>query len=148
MRSYFDAGVTSVAFNLEVFERSAFKEMCPGKEKHYGYEPMLAALEYAVDVFGAYNVFSGFVWGLEGKDTVEKGYRWCLERGIGVSSNVFHADQGSVFAKRPHPTSEFVHELCVLQSEFYLEFPGARPIFPVSMRSTLDWEIHRGDFRR
>jgi hypothetical protein len=142
-----DAGATSIAFNLEVFDRDAFVDICPGKQHSYGYEKMLDALVHAADVFGSYNAFCGFVWGLEPVNSVVAGYRWCLDRNISVSSNVFHSDQGSVFAKRAHPTEDFVLALCSIQSNMYKEYPDARSIFPVSMRSTLDWEIYRGDFR-
>jgi len=147
MHEYREAGVTSLAFNIEVFDRATFQDICPGKEHFYGYDKMLKALEYAVDVVGPYNAFCGFVWGLEPLESVVEGYRWCLDRGISVSSNVFHADQGSAFAKRPHPEEDYVLGLCQAQSRLYECYPDARPIFPVSMRSTLDWEIHRGDFR-
>lgn len=147
MHEYREAGVTSLAFNIEVFDRAAFDDICPGKEGFYGYDRMLEALEYAVDVVGPYNAFCGFVWGLEPVESVLEGYRWCLDRGVSVSSNVFHSDQGSVFANRPHPDEEYVLALCRAQSRLYQAYPDARPIFPVSMRSTLDWEIHRGDFR-
>jgi len=147
VEGYREAGATSIAFNLEVFDRNIFADICPGKEHSYGYDKMLAALKYAVEVFGPYNAFCGFVWGLEPIDSVIAGYRWCLDRGISVSSNVFHADQGSVFSKRAHPNENFVLSLCSKQSDLYHEYPDARPIFPVSMRSTLDWEIYRGDFR-
>lgn len=144
---YREAGATSVAFNVEVFDRRLFNEVCPGKERFYGYEKLLSALEHAVKVFGDYRAFCGFVWGLEPEQSLLEGYRWCLDRGISVSSNVFHADQGSVFARREHPTEDYVLRLCQAQSELYQHFPEARTIFPMSMRSTLDWEIKRGDFR-
>lgn len=142
-----EAGATSIAFNLEVFEPRVFEDACPGKARYYGRGKLLDALEAAVSIFGAHNVFCGFVWGLEAARTLLDGYRWCLERGISVSSNVFHADQGSVFALRAHPSEEEILALCRAQSTLYDEFPSARTIFPVSMRSTLDWEILRGDFR-
>lgn len=144
---YREAGASSIAFNIEVFDRSLFKNICPGKNKLFGYDKILNSLEYAVNIFGPYNTFCGFVWGLESLESLLEGYRWCLDRGISISSNVFHADQGSMFAKRKHPNEEYVLELCEAQTALYKEFPNARPIFPVSMRSTLDWEIHRGDFR-
>lgn len=143
---YREAGATSIAFNVEVFDRDTFAEVCPGKHKYYGYDKMLRALQAAVPVFGEWNVFGGFVWGLEAPKTLLAGYRWCLDQGIAISSNVFHADQGSRFADHPHPPEEIVLSLCEAQSALYDEYPEARTIFPVSMRSTLDWEIRRGDF--
>jgi hypothetical protein len=146
MKKYKEAGVTSIAFNLEVFDRKIFKEICPGKNDFYGYDKFRQALEYAVGIFGEYNVFCGFVWGLEPVESVLEGYEYMLQRGISVSSNVFHADEGSVFAKRPQPTEGFIENLCEKQSELYQKYPKARTIFDVSMRSTLDFEIKRGDF--
>jgi len=147
MHLYRESGVTSIAFNLEVFDQAVFEDICPGKAEYYGYDKLRHALEYAVNVFGPYNVFCGFVWGLETVESTLEGYRWCLDRGISVSSNVFHADQGSAFANCPQPDEQDVLSLCRAQSKLYELYPKARPIFPVSMRSTLDWEIHRGDFR-
>ncbi len=144
---YREAGATSIAFNLEVFDRARFEEICPGKHRMYGYERLLAALERAAEVFGANNAFGGFVWGLESEESLLDGYRWCLDRGISVSSNVFHADQGSLFAQRKHPSESEIFSLCGAQTELYKRYPAARSIFSASMRSTLDWEIHRGDFR-
>ena len=144
---YREAGATSVAFNLEVFDEQLFGSICPGKLKYYGYYKFKAALVEATRVFDPFHAFCGFVWGLEPVESVVKGYRWCLERGVSISSNVFHADPGSVYSTREHPDEGYVTRLCEAQTELYGEFPGARTIFPVSMRSTLDWEIHRGDFR-
>ena len=144
---YRESGVTSIAFNLEVFDRDRFIEICPGKHKYYGYDKYLQALREAVKVFGAYNVFCGFVWGMESKESLLSGYRWCFDRGISVSSNVFHADQGSAFANYAHPAESDILSLCKAQSMLYMQYSEARPLFTVSMRSTLDWEIYRGDFR-
>lgn len=147
MKKYKDAGVTSIAFNIEVFDKSLFKQICPGKNDFYGYDKFLKALEYAVDIFGEYNVFCGFVWGLEQIESTLTGYEYMLKRGISVSSNIFHADEGSVFSKRPQPAEDFIETLCEEQSKLYEKYPKAKTIFDVSMRSTLDFEIKKGDFR-
>lgn len=145
--AYKEAGVTTIAFNLEVYDRDAFTTLCPGKDRFYGYEKMLQALDAAREVFGDYNVFCGFIWGLEDPASTIAGYHYFLDRGMSVSSNVFHADPKSVLASHPHPSEDVVLGLCRSQSDLYLRFPDAKTIFPVSMRSTLDFEIMRGDFR-
>jgi hypothetical protein len=147
MELYREAGVTTIAFNLEVFDRAIFEEICPGKQQLYGYDRFLRALEYATRVLGEYRVFCGFIWGLEPKESTLSGYRYCLERGIAISSNVFHADQGSVFAGRAHPQEDLILALCEEQTSLHQMYPAATSIFSVSMRSTLDYEIVRGDFR-
>lgn len=59
-----EAGCTNVYFDVEMFERDSFKWMVPGKE-NYGHEKMIAALKYAVKVFGEGHVFSNFVYGIQ-----------------------------------------------------------------------------------
>jgi hypothetical protein len=143
---YKGAGVTSIAFNLEVFDKELFEKICPGKHKFYGYDNWLKALNRAKDVFGEYNAFCGLLWGLEPTESTIKGNESFLERGIGIASNIFHADPQSVLAKYPHPTEENILRIAEAQHELYLNNPSAKTIFPVSMRSTIDWEIYRGDF--
>jgi len=63
-----EAGFNKVYFPLEVFERSLFKETCPGKHK-YGYDKILDALEYATNVFGSGNVYTNFIYGIQSLNT-------------------------------------------------------------------------------
>jgi len=144
---YKEAGVTSLAFNIEVFDRDIFRDICPGKEQFYSYDKMLQSFDFARQAFGDYNVFCGFIWGLEPEKSTIEGYKYFLDRGISISSNVFHSDPRSAFAKKPHPSEETIRALCRAQTRLYQEYPEARIIFPVSMRSTLDFEIFRGDFK-
>jgi len=143
---YKDAGVTSIAFNLEVFDRDMFEKICPGKQRYYGYDKWLEALDEAKNVFGRYKAFCGLVWGLEPPQSSMEGNRYFIERGIGIASNIFHADPNSVMAKYPHPTEEQILEIARHEYQLFLEHPEANTIFPVSMRSTVDWEAKRGDF--
>ena len=147
INEYKQAGVTTLAFNIEVFDEALFKEICPGKERYYGYKPFVKSFDAARKIFGDYNIFCGFVWGLESVESTVAGYRYFLDRGISVSSNVFHSDPKSVYSNRPHPSEDFVRGLCNAQTELHLEYPGSKPIFTCSMRNTLDHEIYRGDFR-
>jgi len=144
---YKASGVTSIAFNMEIWDANKFKEICPAKDSTYGYEKFKKALLQAKHVFGAYNVYCGFVWGLESIETLTEGYTWCLDNGIGISSNVFHTDQGSAFAKHPHPSENEIKQICKIQSEMHSKYPSFKSLFSVSMRSTLDFEIFRGDFQ-
>ena len=147
INEYQQAGVTTLAFNIEVFDEDLFKEVCPGKERYYGYKQFIHSFDAARKIFGDYNAFCGFVWGLEPVESTVAGYRYFLDRGISVSSNVFHSDSRSVYANRAHPSDDFVRELCNAQTRLHLEYPCSKPIFTCSMRSTLDYEIYRGDFR-
>jgi hypothetical protein len=137
---YRAAGVTSIAFNLEVFDRATYARLCPGKEQ-YGYAKWLDSLEYARELFGNYKVFCGLVWGLEPAEKTMEGNHYFMSRGIGIASNVFHADPTCAMRRCPHPSTDQILSIIEHQMGLYRAFPEARTIFPVSMRSTLDWEV-------
>lgn len=59
-----NSGFNKIYFALEVFDRSHFSIVCPGKED-YGYKKILDALQYAVEVFGKGNVYTNFVYGIQ-----------------------------------------------------------------------------------
>ncbi|MHA1401159.1 MAG: radical SAM protein [Candidatus Heimdallarchaeaceae archaeon] len=147
IEDYKKSGVSTIAFNLEIYNKKLFKEICPGKEKFYSYDKYLQSFDAAREVFGDYRVYCGFVWGLEAPRSTIAGYEYFLKRGISISSNIFHADEGSIFSERKHPTEKLIKKLCKAQMKLYFDYPEARTIFPVSMRSTLDFEIFRGDFK-
>jgi hypothetical protein len=137
---YRAAGITSIAFNLEVFDRPTYARLCPGKER-YGYDKWLDALDYARELFGDYNVYCGLVWGLEPVEKTMEGNQHFISRRIGIASNVFHADPTCAMRHHPHPSTDQIISIIEHQMELYRAFPEARTIFPVSMRSTLDWEV-------
>ena len=145
LEEFKDAGVTSIAFNLEVYDPQRFEQICPGKSEFYGYKKWIEALIQARDVFGEYNVFCGLIWGLESPESTIKGHQYFLEEKIGIASNIFHADPKSVLKKHQHPTEEQILYIARAESDLFKKYPHSKTIFPVSMRSTLDWEVYRGD---
>jgi hypothetical protein len=147
IEKYKEAGVETIAFNIEVYNRKLFEKTCPGKNKLYGYDKWMEAVMHARDVFGSYKVYCGLVWGLEPPESTLEGNEFFLENRINIASNIFHADPKSIFRNMPHQSEEELLRLCYAESEQYRRYPGVRNIFPVSMRSTLDFEIYRGDFR-
>lgn len=59
-----DAGLDSITFNLEVWNRNLAEWMTPGKVK-YGRDKMLQALDKAVDVFGKGFALTNLVYGIQ-----------------------------------------------------------------------------------
>ena len=147
IEEYKKAGVTTIAFNIEVYDRKLFKKICPGKDKEYGYDKWMEAVEHARDVFGRYKVYCGLVWGLEPPNSSMEGHAYFAERGIGIASNEFHNDPKSVMQKHPHPSEMDILKIGRHLSSLYQQHPDCNTIFPMSMRSTIDWEIRRGDLR-
>ncbi len=139
-----EAGVSSIAFNLEVFNQQAMNDNCPGKFEKYGYKEWWTALKKARDIWGEYHVYCGLVWGLEDpKDTI-RGNQVIADSGIAVASNIFHADPRSRLAKHPHPSVEDISRIATSLAKLYHIYPKMNTIFDVSMRSTIDWEIKQG----
>lgn len=141
---YKQAGVTSIAFNIELFDKKSFKKHCPGKDKFYGYEKWWEALDYAKEVFGEYKAFCGLIWGLEAPESSMEGAEYILSRGLGYASNVFHSDPDSLLGSIAHPSEENIMKIAEHEAGLFKKYPKAKTIYNVSMRNTLDWEIHRG----
>ncbi|MDO8671931.1 MAG: hypothetical protein Q7O66_10945, partial [Dehalococcoidia bacterium] len=59
-----DAGLDGINSNIEVWDRELFAEICPGKDKHRGYERYLQSMTEAVDVFGTGHVGCSLVGGV------------------------------------------------------------------------------------
>lgn len=139
-----EAGVTTIAFNLEVYDRDRMRKICPGKYDCFGYDEWWSTLEKAREIWGEWRVFCGLVWGLESKEATIRGNKELAFRGISVASNIFHADPYSILNKQPHPSVYDIRTIASELRKLYLQYPDMRTIFDVSMRSTIDWEIKQG----
>lgn len=94
--SFYRAGVTEVAFNIEIWDRKLAKMWMPGK----GYIPLsryLDALKYAVTLWGNTGaVCSSFVVGLEPLDSLLEGITKICELGAAPILSVFRPIPGTV----------------------------------------------------
>ena len=147
IEEYKEAGATTIAFNIEIFDRELFKQICPGKDQEYGYDKWMESVFRAREVFGEYNVYCGLVWGLEPIESTLEGHAFFAEREIGIASNIFHNDPRSVMQKHPHPSETDIMRISKRLSDLFLEYPDCKTIFTMSQRSTIDWEIRRGDLQ-
>lgn len=57
--------VESVCFNLEVWSRKLFEQICPGKNHYVGYDNWLKSLEHGVSLWGRGRVYTAMVAGIE-----------------------------------------------------------------------------------
>lgn len=62
---YGEGLVESVCFNLEIWSKSLFEKICPGKNRFVGYERWIESLENAVGRWGRGRVYSAMVAGIE-----------------------------------------------------------------------------------
>lgn len=87
-----EAGLDTVSFDLECPTQAYFEKYCPGKTRSYGYLSMRRALEKAITIFGAGNVFSIVILGIEPVDTFVLGVRDLISSGVAPTINIYHHD--------------------------------------------------------
>lgn len=139
-----EAGLDTLNFAIEVFDKKLFKKICPGKQKFYGYEKFLDILEIAVSIFPKNKVYVNFVGGLEPIASMNKTFEYFSKRGITPSVNIFHPDPESEFSKFPAPSIDYLLELASNLSAVYSK-NNFKPIFERGgTRNSIDTEVFRG----
>jgi hypothetical protein len=89
-------GAYSVAFNIEVWDPILFDKYCSGKAKLQGRDHWLKGLETAAQIYGPGRVSTHIVTGfMESLESLEEGFEWCSERGIGVVPLVWSPVKGT-----------------------------------------------------
>lgn len=105
---YKEAGYSTIAINLEVWDENFFKTICPGKEKECGgWRHWVDVLEYAAKVFGFGKVRSGFVTGIEPKDKTLEEVQYLADRGIISLVGAWNPNPGSKLEGHRTPTAEW-----------------------------------------
>ncbi|MFQ5665576.1 MAG: radical SAM protein, partial [Candidatus Binatia bacterium] len=113
------AGVSSVTYNLEVWEPRLFAQIVPGKARWVGRDEWLQRLVDAVSVFGRGHVASNFVLGPElvadggfrdPDQAVEswcEGFSWCIAHDVVPMITIWKPKAGSVYANQQTPPTEY-----------------------------------------
>ncbi|MBI4215348.1 MAG: radical SAM protein [Parcubacteria group bacterium] len=140
------AGLNTIDFDMEIFDEKLFKKICPGKEKFYGHDKYLEALEYAVKVFGWGKGRCACVAGLEPLDSFLSGLHFLGKKGIPVDINIFHPDPGSELANMPRPNKEYILEVSKEQAKVYKKYNFSCLFSIGGRRGSLDTEIYKGYF--
>lgn len=105
------AGVTSVVYDLEVWDQNMFEAICPGKARNIGRPTYLRALEYAVPLFGRGYVVSNFVLGLEEKEKYFEGAAYLAEKGVVMTLQPWFPAIGSKLEGHRPPYGEWILEV-------------------------------------
>jgi hypothetical protein len=135
-----------VMFNLEVWDRETFSKVCPGKQRDYGRDGMLSALECLRDTIGTYRAHSVLVTGLEPAETTVAGATALAEMGISPIINVYHSDRHSRFGLGDRPSFLRLCEVARGLQGLYGKFP-LLPYWRRCGRNSIDAEAERGLFR-
>lgn len=106
IKEYFAAGITEIAFNIEVFDRARAKEIMPGK----GMIPLsqyMKALEFAVSLWGNIgSVRTVFVVGLETTESLLFGIEEVCKLGVVPILSVFRPIPGTPLADYVPPSNQ------------------------------------------
>lgn len=111
----YQAGARNIIMDQEVWHPDMFKAICPGKAKRVGRDRWMEGLLHAVKVFGAGNVFNGFVCGLEEKESYFEAARWCSSHGIVPLFQPWYPQKGSRLEDHRPPRLGWmmeVHQKC------------------------------------
>ncbi|MFT9055886.1 MAG: radical SAM protein [Ethanoligenens sp.] len=108
---YKEAGFSTISFNTEVWGEDWFKVICPGKITDCGgFKNWIAAIEYAVEVFGKGNVRSNFVVGLQPKEILFEGLEYLISRGVVTVASAWIPALGSPLEGHRTPTADWHYD--------------------------------------
>ena len=111
IKTWHDAGVTEIAFNLELFNRDLAERYMPGKGK-FPLSQYLSALENSVLLWGSGgDVRTLFIAGLESTESLLQGIEAVASRGIMPILSVFRALKGTETENIVPPANRWLLDL-------------------------------------
>ena len=111
LKAWHDAGVTEVAFNMELFDREAAEQYMAGKGK-IPLAQYITALEEATLLWGKTgDVRTLFIAGLESTESLLQGIEAVASRGIMPILSVFRALYGTETENIVPPSNQWLFEL-------------------------------------
>ena len=111
LKTWHDAGVTEIAFNMELFDRDLAEQYMPGKGK-FPLSQYLSALEDGVLLWGnGGDVRTLFIAGLESTESLLQGIEVVASRGIMPILSVFRALKGTETENIVPPSNRWLLDL-------------------------------------
>lgn len=112
LEKYKEAGYTTIALNLEIWNKDIFKAICPGKQKRCGgWDHWVKALERSAEIFGRGNVRSNIVAGIEPKDSILEGVDYLASKGVICFAGAWCPNPGSALAGHRTPETGWHFDL-------------------------------------
>ena len=135
--------IENPSFNIEVFPKENFKNICPGKDKYVGFDHVVEALLYLKELYGKGKVWSNFVAGIVPIEDMKKGFKFMAENGIVPGANLYHAEVGSAIGNSIGVIDEkYVLDLYRFAAEMYHKY-GYKPFFDTGvLRNSLANEVY------
>lgn len=116
-----DAGLSTISFNIEVFDERLRREICPGKSK-IPVSRYLDALSFSAGLFGKNQVSSWLIAGLEPKKSLLAGARAVASAGAIPFITVFRPLMGSEYQDRRPPQADWLMEVFEALRDILVEF--------------------------
>lgn len=104
-------GISSIAFNLEIWDEKLFNEICPGKTRKIGRERWIESLKEARDLLKPARALSSFVVGLEPAESVLEGINYLSSEGIFPIMSPFIPMVGTDYEGRQAPSADWVWDV-------------------------------------
>lgn len=119
-------GISSVAFNLEIWDERIFTEICPGKTRRIGRHRWIEALKEARDLLKPARALSSFVVGLEPAESLLEGIDYLSSEGIFPIMSPFVPMVGTEYEGREAPSPEWIWDVHERATEIiYKNLPEA-----------------------
>lgn len=104
-------GISSVAFNLEIWDEKLFNEICPGKTKRIGRQRWIESLKEARDLLKPARALSSFVVGLEPEESVLGGIDYLSSEGIFPIMSPFIPMVGTEYEGKNAPDADWIWDV-------------------------------------
>ncbi len=109
---YKEAGFSTIATNMEIWNSKLFEVICPGKsELCGGQKNWLETLKHEVEVFGKFKVRSTFVSGIEPKESLLEGMEILVSKGVIALPSQWYVNYGSALEGHRTPDPEWHWEV-------------------------------------
>ena len=123
IEQYKQAGYTTIAMNIEIWDKDMFKAICPGKQKRCGgWEHWVKALEAAAEVFGRGNVRSNIVAGIEPKESILEGVEYLASKGVLCNAGAWCPNPGSALEGHRTPETAWHYDLTLKVASIFRRY--------------------------
>ncbi len=104
-------GISSVAFNIEIWDEKLFNEICSGKARRIGRKRWIESLKEARDLLKPARALSSFVVGLEPRESLLEGINYLSAEGIFPIMSPFIPMVETEYEGRPSPDSDWIWDV-------------------------------------
>jgi hypothetical protein len=140
-----ETGFQNISINLEVFDKKNFVKVCPGKNRHWGYDKLITALEQSVKIFGNGRARTNFVLGAEPLNTTLKGAIKLAKKGIVSDYSIFFPRPGAIWNHKKAPAPDEVIQFSKKLAIIYKKHNFKPFCCSLSSRSSIMNECYEGE---